>query len=158
MLPDGLHALQLDRVQRKMISFCLGLKPRDGESVSQFCRRRSRTTAHISNEQGLWSVRWSRAIVAWSCHVVRNHNYAVWSAPLLSLRMSAELAQRRSENSGRPVTRKEPGFIMKRWTDSVSDALCYMRKKYVFPYDLFERGCVDGDVTPMSEQDLLSHF
>ena len=96
--------------------------------------------------------------MSWSLHVVRNHNHTVWAAPLLSIRSSAELSQRRLEYGGMPLTRSQPGFIIKRWSDSVPDALKYLRDWNQFPHDLFDRGTILSDGTLVSAEALVSKF
>ena len=150
------HAKRVDRVQRRMIKIIMALRKRESESVPQFCLRAATSAARTSRECGLWSVRWSRSVVSWSLHVARNHNLAVWAAPLLDIRSSAELSQRRRDNGGRPGTRRDPGFIIKRWVDSVPDALNYLRDRNQFPHDLFERGVVLQDGSPCTADALIA--
>ena len=87
-----------------------------------------------------------------------NTNSACWASLLLNLRTVAELDERRSVHSGRPLTRAEAGFISKRWTTSIRDALSFLEAKHEILVDMFDRGKCLGDGTPVSPEDLLSRL
>ena len=113
------HAKQLDSIQRKMISIILALRPEVGESVEQFVRRRAREVARIQRSQVPWSVRWSRAVLAWGRHVERNTANNCFASHLLEVRSQDELRWRRASFSNRPNTRSFSGFNPRRWLDGL---------------------------------------
>ena len=87
----------------------------------------------------------------------RNSSLAVWCHPLFAIRSRPELAVRRSENSGRPCTRAQAGFIRRRWADSLSVAAECLSQHHFSLDHLFSRSIVD-DGTPANFDSLLKHF
>ena len=117
------QAKALDHVQRQMIQIALNLRPVLGETQEAFCRRKNRETTFHQTRHVAWSSFWAKAVGDWGKHVRRNTNGSVWSASLLELRSSEELAQRRSQFNNRPHTRRFSGFNPRRWEDGF-DIVC----------------------------------
>ena len=151
------HAAKLDNVQRRMARHILSLKPYPSEDIASFHMRASRTAASYCKHEGLWSVRWAEAVVAWTCHILRNTNAACWATPLIGIRTVSELSERRSCFDGRPHVRKCSGFMPRRYLESVRNALDFLHVQKVPLNHLFDRSIFD-DGTPSSPEDLLSRL
>ena len=116
------RAKSLDRVQRKMISICLGLRCLVNESGESFVQRRLARINEIIPFQKRWSYIWASRVVDWSNHVVRNTHGHCWSTQLIDVVSPEELAERRRDNYNRPCTRIVPGFTSTRWYESIEPA------------------------------------
>ena len=116
------HANQLVRIQRKMLAILSGLRPFVGEPPDHFTQRRGREVSKLQSRMGSWGTKWAMALLSWNSHLERPLNSRSWASMLLELHRPAELADRRSRNNGRPCTRKDPGFIQRRWSESLTFA------------------------------------
>ena len=119
-------ALEIDRVQRRMVSIVLSCKRAPHEEQNAFYRRRAKAATSAQIEQGRWSERWAGAVVSWAEHVERDTASMCFVAKLSHIMPPAELNMRRSLNNGRPCTRAASGFIIRRWWDGVSAAKEYL--------------------------------
>ena len=108
-------ALRLDRIQRKMISICAGLRRLSDESPEAFNRRRGRHATGIQTEAGTWSSLWERRACGWVQHLHRNTRNASWTAKLSKHTQTSNLNWRRANFGNRPLTRSAPGHICTRW-------------------------------------------
>ena len=113
-------ALEIDRMQRRMVSIVLSCKRAPTEEPPVFYRRRGSAATEAQIEQGRWSERWARAVVPWAEHVERDTATMCFVAKLGHVMPPAELSMRRSLNNGRPCTRAASGFVVRWWRDGVS--------------------------------------
>ena len=72
-------ARKLDATQRRMVRHVMQYRPHASESLHAFCIRRAKAAGGVCQHRGMWSVRWARGLVGWSCHVLRNRNSACWA-------------------------------------------------------------------------------
>ena len=112
--------------------------PQAGDDVASYSRRLKREAADNCRLLGSWSVRWAKAVIAWGVHIVRNTAKACWSNSLLSYLPLSELSNRRTLQYGRPLTRASPGFICRRWTESVREAARYLDEQSVSLHSIFD--------------------
>ena len=129
--PQAQIARELDDVQAKMSALILGLRPRPGEDIAVFCRRRARAARAECRKQGLWSDLWFSRAVAWDSHmtrhpetmatIFRNYHDSSWLeqrrspfANVWSLRQRSWTMQ-----AGRTGTRAAPGFVAQRWQSGI---------------------------------------
>ena len=73
-----------------------------------------------------WSHLWAESTILWAIHIVSNHRFSSWAGNVLNVRTASELRDLRSVNAGRPCTRLENGFCIRRWTEGVSIAFSYL--------------------------------
>ena len=121
--PTSLRQMQVDTVQRKMVSSIIRLPPTSGEGPVEYLRRRNRQATSIMNQYGKWSTRHCKRVVAWNDHLQRPRNQHSWAATLLKYRDEDWIDQQRRDNStgteSRTCTRAAPGFVAMRWHDGV---------------------------------------
>ena len=115
------RARQLDAMQRRMYSIVMRLRPEAGQTAQSFVRWRGRKAADLQRRQGAWSKSWAHAVLSWASHLERDRNSTTWAAMVSSIRSPQELAERRAA-FGSPFTRSAPGFICRRWFESLSVA------------------------------------
>ena len=113
------RAMQLDRVQRKMLGILLELRPGPDASAVDFIRLRAREAGRLQREFGSWSKLWATKVISWNDHIQRERNHATWASQLSTLRTPQKLQQRRSQLGGRPQTRAQSGWIQTRWFESI---------------------------------------
>ena len=115
------RAQQMDAMQRRMYTIIMRLRRAVGQTVQSFVRSRGRKAADLQRSQGAWSKSWAHAILSWASHLERDRNSATWAAILASIRSPQELAERRAAFAS-PFTRSVPGYIRRRWFESISIA------------------------------------
>ena len=82
-----------------------------------------RIVGNLARQQGTWGEEHAKRVVAWAEHLERPHNNFSPAAQLLSWHGPQWLQQRRLESGTmRPMTRVLPGYLPKRWDESVDDA------------------------------------
>ena len=121
-------AERLDRMQRKMLRIVLPIRVIAGETPEMFARRSGRIVSHVQHMVGPWGALWACRIISWTGHILRDTKGLCWSARILDVRSSSELSARRSLHSNRPKTRKQSGWLNRRWTDGVGSAQTYLEK------------------------------
>ena len=115
-------ARQLDALQRRMYTIALQLPMLDTEEIDDFVRRRGRTVAALQREHGCWSNLWVRLLRSWRDHLGRPANRYTWAAIVEGIMTPADLELRRVHSGHRGTgTRALPGFIRKRWYESVEN-------------------------------------
>ena len=120
---------KLDAQQRRMIRLAVRVRRLSGETDELYCRRAAHVVSDVHFALTPWSLLWAVSTVNWASHLFRNTAGASWAANLLTLRSTSELEIRRALNSNRrPGTRSASGFMCRRWTDSVSTAISFIRK------------------------------
>ena len=128
----------IDRVQAKMYIIVKNLRPRPGEDLIAWNRRRWRHAAKDMKSQGPWSSRWFNRSLRWDEHIERHPECIV--GPLRVWRGSDWLVERRQELlpalpaifsagsysrssfAGRTGTRASSGCVHKRWHDGIEYA------------------------------------
>ena len=121
------RAKTLDKLQRRMIRLMCRTPRLSGETDELYNRRAAHAVTDIQHSLVPWGLLWASYIVNWAAHMLRNSAHACWAANLLHFRSSSELDTIRAISSTRrPGTRSEPGFVCKRWTDSVSGAMHFV--------------------------------
>ena len=124
--PTALRQMQIDTVQRKMVSSIMRLCPRAHEGPVEYVRRRNRQATTIMGQRGRWSMKHCKRVVAWNEHLHRPRNGNSWAAVLLKFRDSKWLETQRLLNStgseSRTCTRAARGFVAMRWQDGVKIA------------------------------------
>ena len=126
------HASRLDSIQKQMLTIISGLKLTEGESVEEFMWNRGRNVAAAQKDMGKWSVRWATALLSWDAHLSRERNFHSWASMLKTVMPLAELDDRRIHNHGRPCTRAYPGFIQRRWFESLGIAEHFLFEDSMF--------------------------
>ena len=121
-------AERLNRLQRKMFRIVLPVRMLPGETPELFNRRAARIASQLQHDVGPWGVLWAVRVITWAAHVLRDTKHKCWSAKILDVRSSRELSERRAERHNRPETRKQGGFLSRRWTDSVPVAIDFVDK------------------------------
>jgi len=132
------HANKLDSMQRKMLCIISGIKPNGVESAEAFIHRRGRSVARLQRSIGSWGNAWAKALLLWDepLQKIENRhlwpaavrrfldpgNFDSWPSKLRGLLPPSQLALRRTFNNGRPSTRNTPGFIQRRWSESLEVA------------------------------------
>ena len=97
------------------------------EEVQNFHRRRMRIIARLARQQGTWGKAHAERVVASAAHLQRPRNQFSIAAHLYGWRGPAWL-QSRQVDSGvmRPLTRALPGFLSRRWDESINDARAFI--------------------------------
>ena len=113
------HARRLETIQKQMLCIVSGIRPDADEEPAQFVRRRGRAVGELQRQMGSWASTWAFALISWMQHLERPRNASLWSAMLKDLRDPTELDVRRAMYSGRPCTRIIPGFMQRRWFESL---------------------------------------
>ena len=111
-------AQELDAVQRRMYTIILRLRPAPDQTIASFVRFRGRKVADLQRTRGPWSKMWAHAIWSWDSHLKRGRNASTRAAMVAAMRPPEELAERRAA-FGSPLTRSAPGFIRRRWFESI---------------------------------------
>ena len=121
------YASKLDSTQRRMTSILFNIRPQAGENYDDFAMRRRSTSRRLIGGSR-WSRMWAQSIRNWYDHVVRNHDQATWSAPLLEWHDQQWLYQQRLVSSrfgeSRTNTRATRGKVQMRWADGLDKAIC----------------------------------
>ena len=147
-------AKDLDRLQRNMLRQIFRCVRFPGETDAFYFRRSARYVGAIQREIGSWSREWALSICLWAAHLMRNTKHSVWSAQLLNVRPASELQLLRSQNAGSPMTRISSGYCAKRWSESVINAIAYLRQDHlprklcVKINELFDQQCT-ADIAPL---------
>ena len=136
--PQRQLAKDIDRVQAKMYIIVKNLRPRPGEDLIAWNRRRWKHAAKDVKSQGSWSSRWFNRSLRWDEHIERHPEFIV--SPLRVWRGSDWLVERRQELlpalpaifsagsysrssfAGRTGTRASSGCVHKRWHDGIDYA------------------------------------
>ena len=99
------------------------------EELANYCRRKMRSVGNLARHQGLWGTEHAKRVIAWADHLERPQNHkSLASQPCLW--HDAEWLQRRRLESGimRPATRASPGYLPKRWDESLQDVRAYLQQ------------------------------
>ena len=131
-------AIELDKVQCKMIAIIVPCPRAVEETLDHYCRRRLRQARNVSQHLGFWSSLWSQRVLNWEEHLQRGQRYAHICTRLLKLNSDTWLQQQRSvfvasnsastrndRNSlfsGRTGTRLNIGRPQVRWQDGCTIA------------------------------------
>ena len=133
--PQKQLANDLNRIQSKMCAIVQNIRPREGEDLFVWNRRRWKAAARLAREHGLWSDKWFCRALKWDEHVERHPELVI--APLRLWRGKQFLIERRQELlpafprllssslsalAGRTGTRAATGFVHKRWHDGIEYA------------------------------------
>ena len=99
------------------------------EELANYCRRKMRCVSNLARHQGLWGTEHAKRVIAWADHLERPQNHTSLASQLF-LWHDAEWLQRRRVESGvmRPATRASPGYLPKRWDESLQDARAYLQQ------------------------------
>ena len=119
---------QLDKIQRRMIRLSLNVRPLVGETEDAFFRWSARVISNVQKDCGCWSWGWAERCITWAAHIIRNNCNCAWGNSILDVRSTREIDLLRSQQTNRPGTRCQAGFMCRRWTDSVPFALAFLRK------------------------------
>ena len=112
-----------NRLQRQMLANFISVERLPDEEPASYSRRRHRCISSLARQQGTWGAEHATRIVHWAEHLERPRNKSSLAAILYSWRGPTWLQQRREESGiMRPQTRASPGFLPKRWGESVNDA------------------------------------
>ena len=121
-------AEQQNRIQRRMLSFFVRVERLPTEDLNMYNRRRMRNIAAIAKRQGTWSSEHAKRVVAWAEHLQRPLNHFSLASKFYLWRGPSWLQQRRlSSGVMRPGTRSMPGFLPRRWDESVEDARSFIK-------------------------------
>ena len=120
-------ARSLDIIQRKMLRIVSNIQRLAEETPESFGRRSARLVSDIQMTQTRWSQIWAQNVIMWSAHVLRNTNDMSWPAHVLSVQSSTSLRELRAFNGSRPGTRASSGFLPTRWTDSLINAIQFVK-------------------------------
>ena len=123
------RARQLDRLQRRMLSIVIAMRPLASEDCLSFIRRRNRAVSSLQRSTGVWSTQWAQGLVGWDDHLQRDRNFNTWSAHLRHLLTPEYLERRRLLNGRRPATRNRSGWICARWFEQVNKAKAYIAQR-----------------------------
>jgi len=131
-------AIQMDKVQCRMLAMLLPCPQGSGESIDAYCRRRLRNARNVCMKAGMWSQLWCQRVLDWDKHIRRGSRYGHICSSLLNHHESVWLGFQRSqfvpENSddsangritmyaGRTGTRLNIGRPQTRWDEGVSNA------------------------------------
>ena len=120
-------AKRLDSLQRHLISYMRPVRPKSGETVTAFVRRRRQTCGRVASTWGTWSKHWAYDVIQWNEHISRAHDPHNWCFPLREWHGQTWLQAHRFENSagsrwGRTRTRASPGHPAIRWEEGVRAA------------------------------------
>jgi hypothetical protein len=64
---------ELDASHNKLVKRVIGLRPTEGETQEEFCRRRNRVIAkEIGDAKAVLSVQWSFKVISWLEHLARH--------------------------------------------------------------------------------------
>ena len=122
------YAASLDRIQRRMISALMQIKPAPHEGLDAFVKRRHIISGKVATKSGRWSHMWAQSIGKWNDHVQRKHDPKTWSAPLLEwhgpewLQLQRLIASSSTQES-RTNTRVYRGKVHRRWSEGLSKAV-----------------------------------
>ena len=118
-----------NRTQRLMLARFVKIERQPCEELSNYCRRKMRCVSNLARHQGLWGAEHAKRIIDWADHLQRPQNQSSLAAQLF-LWHDAEWLQRRRIESGvmRPATRATPGFLPKRWDESLEEARTYLQQ------------------------------
>ena len=139
--PQKSIANELDRIQTKMFAIVLNVRPRPGEDLFKWNRRRFKHAASFVKSR-LWSYRWFDRALRWDEHIERHPEFFV--SCLRSWRGREWLIERRAENmpilarvasrlsihAGLTRTRASAGCVQKRWHDGVDYARQTLASEY----------------------------
>ena len=129
-------AIELDKVQCKMIAMILPCPRARDESLDHYCRRRLRQARNVSQKLGFWSALWAQRVCNWEQHLQRGERYSHICTRLLYFHCEDWLQEQRrafvptsSERinanslfSGRTGTRLNIGRPQVRWQDGCAIA------------------------------------
>ena len=118
------RALQLDRVQRKMLASLANLRPNSSDTTDTFWNRRRKHAAQLQDTMGSWSRRWAKRVVKWDQHLHRAKT-SFLPSQLVKIRNAEELQQRRWRWN-RPCVRAAPGAINTRFSESILTAKTFI--------------------------------
>ena len=122
------YAASLDRIQRRMISALMQIKPAPHEGLDDFVKRRHIISGKVATKSGRWSHMWAQSIGKWNDHVQRKHDPTTWSAPLLEwhgpewLQLQRLIASSSTQES-RTNTRAYRGKVHRRWSEGLSKSV-----------------------------------
>ena len=121
--PQRQIAIELDRLQTKMIATLQRVPRISGEAADAYCRRRKKAASKLSQECGIWSKRWYARAIAWDDHVGRAHNPYSWPSVLQEFQgadwLDEQRVLRRMQGTG---TRASAGRPCMRWSDGIAFA------------------------------------
>ena len=120
---------QENRTQRPMLARFVKIERQPCEELPNFCRRKIRSVGKLARHQGLWGTEHAKRIIDWAEHLQRPHNHKSLASQFFRWH-DAEWLQRRRVESGvmRPATRATPGFLPKRWDESLQEARAYLQQ------------------------------
>ena len=120
---------QQNRTQRLMLARFVQLERQPSEDLEIYCRRKMRIVGNLARHQGLCGTEHARRVFAWADHLQRPQNHSSLASQLY-LWHDAEWLQNRRIESGimRPATRALPGYLPKRWDESLESARTYLQQ------------------------------
>ena len=119
---------QQNRVQRQMMAHFVKVEPLPCEDAAIYNRRRMRIIGNLARQRGTWGKEHANRVVAWADHLERPRNQSSLAAKLYLWRGPSWLQQRRLESGTmRPATRAVPGFMPRRWDESIEEAKQYLQ-------------------------------
>ena len=121
--PSNALAIELDRLQAKMVAAIARTARLPGEPLHDYCRRRRRLAAALCRRHGLWSQHWYKRVVDWDGHLARGHAEHSWPVQLRSFHGEHWLdAHRAFMQSRGTMARMMRGRPAQRWHDGVNFA------------------------------------
>ena len=120
-------AKALDQTQSHMVSMLFPTVWLDGESSSDFFRRRSLNSGRLAATHGRWSSYWAAHVRRWHAHVMRGNDTTSWCHHIYTYHnrvwlLERRLNQSRGNETSRTNTRNTRGNVSKRWHDGYEEA------------------------------------
>ena len=129
------RARDVERIQHKMISYCINFPRNPSEGRRAYFNRRDAFCRETAVKCGLWSKVWANQILHWHDHIVRPRNGASWAAKVLKVQDRDWIRQQRlpwvcaarSLDAGGTGTRLLAERPKARWDEATHAALAYLQ-------------------------------
>ena len=129
--PQKTIAVELNALQRRMVSSILRIPQNSGETAAEYVKRRGQNSGRHCTQMGKLSSRWFKRARNWNEHLLRARNRQSWPARLLHYKDAGWFVQRRlsflpadckagSCLAGRTDTRAVRGCVHMRWHDGIA--------------------------------------
>ena len=126
--PQPTFAVELDRLQTKMVAAMMRTPRLPGETAQDFCRRRNISAATHCRSSGRWSHDWFARSTRWDQHIQRSHVPHCWLMLMRSFQDSLWLESCRALSQAHgTTTRVCRGRPCMRWHEGIQYASSALR-------------------------------